>query len=253
MKIYSWNVNGIRSMEAKGFASWLQAEQPDILCLQETKAEPGQLSENIIAPPGYTSYWNSGVRKGYSGVATYVKKEPNNVYSVIGTERFDQEGRFLITEYDDFTLLNVYFPNGQMNEERLQYKLDFYEALINYCEGLKKKQPRIIICGDFNTAHREIDLKHPQANAKHSGFLPAEREMLDKFLGHGYIDAFRYLYPDKVQYSWWSYRMRAREKNVGWRIDCFYITKNLVNVILDCVILDEITGSDHCPIGIYLR
>jgi len=252
LKIYSWNVNGIRSMEGKGFTDWLKSEQPDIVCLQEIKAEVHQLSEDIIAPLGYISYWNSGLRKGYSGVATYVKKEPNKVLDGIGIERFDQEGRILITEHDDFTLLNIYFPNGQMNAERLQYKLDFYEAIINYCEELKKSQPRIIICGDFNTAHQEIDLKHPRTNAKRSGFLPAEREMLDNFLGHGYIDAFRYLYPDKVQYSWWSYRMRAREKNVGWRIDYFYITKNLVNVILDCVILDETIGSDHCPIGIYL-
>lgn len=253
LKIYSWNVNGIRSIEGKGFAEWLQAQQPDILCLQETKAEIQQLSDKIVQPPGYTSYWNSGLRKGYSGVATYVKNTPRKIYTGIGIERFDNEGRILITEYDDFTLLNIYFPNGQMNEERLQYKLEFYEALIEYGEELKKKQPRLILCGDFNTAHREIDLKNPKANAKRSGFLPSEREMLDKFLAHGYIDVFRYLYPDKVQYSWWSYRMQAREKNVGWRIDYFYATKNLIDGILDCVIIDSVTGSDHCPIGIYLK
>jgi len=253
LKIYSWNVNGIRALEGKGFSNWLQAEQPDILCLQETKADPGQLPADLINPPGYISYYNSGLRKGYSGVATYVRKEAKKVSTGMGIERFDGEGRLLITEHDNFTLLNVYFPNGQMNEERLQYKLDFYEALIDYCEELKKTQPHLIICGDYNTAHREIDLKHPRANAKRSGFLPVEREILDRFLEHGYIDVFRHLYPDKVQYSWWSYRMRAREKNVGWRIDYFYTTKNLVNGILDCVILEEITGSDHCPIGIYLK
>ncbi len=232
---------------------WLHAEQPDILCLQEIKANPGQLSSALTAPTGYTTYWNSGMRKGYSGVATFVKDTVYSVTDRIGIKRFDCEGRLLITEHEGFTLLNVYFPNGQMDEERLQYKLEFYEALIEYCEELKKTQPRLIICGDFNTAHQEIDLKNPRANAKRSGFLPAEREILDSFLGHGYLDAFRYMYPDKVQYSWWSYRMRAREKNVGWRIDYFYVTENLANGILDCVILDEIKGSDHCPIGIYLE
>ncbi|MGE5390047.1 MAG: exodeoxyribonuclease III [Deltaproteobacteria bacterium] len=253
MKILSWNVNGIRSMEGKGFSEWLQTEQPDILCLQETKAEPGQLSPGLTAPPGYISYWNSGKRKGYNGVATYVREKPISVSNSIGIERFDCEGRLLITEHEGFTLLNVYFPNGQMNDERLQYKLDFYDALIDHCEELKKTSPNLVICGDFNTAHREIDLKHPMANAKRSGFLPVERDILDKFLGHGYVDAFRYLYPDRVKYSWWSYRMRAREKNVGWRIDYFYVTNNLVNGILDCVIINEITGSDHCPIGICLK
>lgn len=252
MKICSWNVNGIRALQKKGFTDWISTEDPDILCLQETKAHPGQLPEEIVQIPGYKSYWHWADRKGYSGVATYTRQAPHSVNRHIGVEKFDAEGRVLITEYDRFMLFNVYFPNGQMGEERLRYKLDFYNTLIEYCDVLLKNGKEIIICGDFNTAHREIDLRNPKANEQRSGFLPVEREVLDQFLARGYVDAFRHLYPEKIQYSWWSYRTRARERGIGWRIDFFYVSLNMVEEIKDCRILDQVEGSDHCPIELYL-
>ncbi|MGI6435727.1 MAG: exodeoxyribonuclease III [Syntrophomonadaceae bacterium] len=253
MKIYSWNVNGIRSVFNKGFMEWMQTEEPDILCLQETKAGPEQLHRDLLEVPGYQSYWNIGAKKGYSGVATYVREMPVDCSISTGIDILDGEGRLIITRHAAFTLLNVYFPNGQMNNERLQYKLQFYEALMNYCEDLKKEQPALIICGDFNTAHRAIDLKNPKNNEKRSGFLPVEREVLDRFLNLGYVDVFRLLYPEKVQYSWWDYRTRARERNAGWRIDYFYASEPLLPLIDDCTILDQVAGSDHCPISLHLK
>lgn len=253
MKIYSWNVNGIRAVQKMGFIQWLKLEQPDVLCLQEIKARPEQLEESLINIEGYLSCWNSGERKGYSGVASYFRKEPLQVEKKLTVEEFDREGRVLISFHDNLLILNVYFPNGQMGEERLSYKLRFYEYLIELCEELKKAHPQLIICGDFNTAHQEIDLKNPKANEERSGFLPIERKMLDKFLSHGYVDAFRYLYPEKIQYSWWSYRSRARERNAGWRIDCFYVSEALIDRIIDCEILDHIMGSDHCPIALHIK
>lgn len=253
MKIYSWNVNGIRSVWKKGFLDWVAEEQPDTLCLQEIKANPEQLEKELMNIAGYNSYWNSGQRKGYSGVATYSKEAPLKTIIPSGTELLEQEGRVLLSEFAAFTLLNVYFPNGQMGEERLQYKLKFYKELINYCENLKKTQPKLVICGDFNTAHHDIDLKNPRANENRSGFLPVEREMLDRFLGHGYIDVYRHLYPGKVQYSWWSFRTAARNRNAGWRIDCFYVSEAMLDDVKDCVILDQVEGSDHCPIALHIR
>ncbi len=253
MKIYSWNVNGIRSVFNKGFIEWLQSEAPDILCLQETKASPEQLHQSLLEVPGYRSYWNIGARKGYSGVATYVRETPLECLVSTGVELLDVEGRLIVTRHPQFTLLNIYFPNGQMSNERLQYKLQFYEALMDYCEDLKKAEPYLTICGDFNTAHRAIDLKNPKNNEKRSGFLPEEREVLDRFLERGYVDVFRHLYPEKVQYSWWDYRTRARERNAGWRIDYFYVSQPLLPRITDCAIFDQVTGSDHCPIALYLK
>lgn len=253
MKIYSWNVNGIRSVYNKGFIEWMQREGPDILCLQETKASPEQLHQALLEVPCYKSYWNIGAKKGYSGVATYVRQAPLDCWMTTGVEILDVEGRILITHHPQFTLLNVYFPNGQMNSDRLNFKLQFYQALIDYCEELKKNQANIIICGDFNTAHREIDLKNPKNNEKRSGFLPIERDVLDRFLEMGYVDVFRHLYPDKVQYSWWDYRTRARERNAGWRIDYFYVSRPMVPQIVDSAILDQVTGSDHCPITLHLQ
>ncbi len=248
MKICSWNVNGIRAVAKKGFLEWVKEESPDILCLQETKAHPEQLEKELLEINGYTCYWNAAQRRGYSGVATYVKKVPLAVDYDLGVEEFDREGRVIISSYESFTLLNVYFPNGQQNQDLLFYKLSFYARLMYVCDQMKVIQPNLIICGDFNTAHREIDLKNPKANEKRSGFLPVERAVLDEFLDRGYIDVFRYLYPDKVQYSWWSYRTMARERNSGWRIDYFYASQETLPYIEDCIILEEITGSDHCPI-----
>ncbi|NLN86319.1 MAG: exodeoxyribonuclease III [Syntrophomonadaceae bacterium] len=251
-KIYCWNVNGIRAVYKKGFIDWVLSEAPDILCLQEIKAYPDQLPAELNGLPGYQSVWNPAQRKGYSGVAVYYRQPPLNVGYGLGIDRFDREGRLLVMEYPDFTLLNVYFPNGGMGDERVQYKLEFYQEIIEYCDGLRNKDKKVIICGDFNTAHREIDLKNPKNNMNTSGFLLAEREMLDEFLSRGYIDVFRHLYPDKVEYTWWDFRTRARERNAGWRIDCFYVSSNMIDSVADCVHFGQVYGSDHCPLGLYL-
>lgn len=253
MKIITWNVNGIRAAQKKGFINWVNKEKPDILCLQETKANVEQLDREIINIEGYSSYWSSANRKGYSGVATYVKNEPVMVDYGIGIEKFDTEGRILITAFEEFILLNIYFPNGQMGEDRLKYKLEFYEEIIKYCNIIKDSGKKVVICGDFNTAHHEIDLKNPKANEKTSGFLPIERELLDKFLSFGYIDVFRQFYPEEVKYSWWSYRTRARERDAGWRIDYFYVSDNFIKDVKDCQIMNEVQGSDHCPIRLELK
>lgn len=252
-KICSWNVNGIRAAQKKGLVNWVLRESPDILCLQETKACPEQLPAEIADITGYASVWNPARRKGYSGVAVYFRQTPLAVGYGLGVDKFDNEGRVLVAEYDDFTLLNVYFPNGGMGDERVQYKLEFYEEIIEYCDQLKNRDKKVIICGDFNTAHREIDLKNPKPNAKNSGFLPVEREMLDKFQNHGYIDVFRHLYPDKVEYTWWDFKSRARERNAGWRIDCFYVSSDMIDDIYDCLNYTEVEGSDHCPIVLLLK
>ncbi len=253
MKICSWNVNGIRAAAKKGFLDWIKYESPDILCLQETKAHVDQLEKELADIPGYNSYWNAAKRRGYSGVATLVKELPLAVEFNLGVEEFDNEGRVIISTHDDFILLNIYFPNGQQNQGRLEYKLRFYSKVMELCDTLKKNQPHLIICGDFNTAHQEIDLKNPKANETRSGFLPVERVLLDAFLNKGYIDAFRCLFPKKIQYSWWSYRTMARERNAGWRIDYFYVSKELMKHVRDCRILDQVMGSDHCPILLELQ
>lgn len=248
MKIYSWNVNGIRAIQKKGFAEWVEEEQPDLLCLQETKIHSSQLNNYNLELPGYYNYFSCGERKGYSGVALYTKQQPLSVSYGIGIQRFDSEGRILIAEYPSFTLLNIYFPNGQMSEDRLTYKLEFYDSIINYCAELRKKGKKLVISGDYNTAHRAIDLKNPEANENHSGFLLVEREKIDQFLAQGYLDTFRHLYPEEVKYSWWSYRFRARERGIGWRIDYHFISEDLLSRVKDALILDEVTGSDHCPV-----
>jgi len=253
MRIYSWNVNGIRAIWEKGFAEWVQTTQPDLLCLQETKLHQSQIDPTKFAIPGYHLYWNCADRKGYSGVATYTKLEPLRVARGFGIPRFDTEGRVLITEFAAFTVLNIYFPNGQMSEERLQYKLDFYAATLDFCNHLRAQGKKLIICGDYNTAHRPIDLKNPKANEKYSGFLPVERAWLDKLLANGYIDTFRYLHPETVKYSWWSYRFQARAKGIGWRIDYHFITDDLLPRLRAAEILDEVQGSDHCPVMVELN
>lgn len=252
MKIYSWNVNGIRAVQKKGFVDWVKKEQPDILCIQETKANVDQLDEEIVNIDGYYSYFSSAERKGYSGVATYSKLKPLSIKYGIGIDRFDSEGRFLITEYPEFILFNIYFPNGQKDDERLKYKMEFYDALLDYCNELKSQGKKLIISGDYNTAHREIDLKNPKSNEKKSGFLPIERAWIDKFISHGYVDTFRHFQGDEVKYSWWSYRFKAREKGVGWRIDYHFVSDNLIDDLKGAEILDDVMGSDHCPVAIYL-
>lgn len=252
-KICSWNVNGIRAAQKKGLVDWILREGPDILCLQETKAYPEQLPAELTSIEGYDSAWNPAQRKGYSGVAIYFRQPPLTIKCGLGVDKFDHEGRVLIAVYSDFTLLNVYFPNGGMGDERVQYKLEFYEEIIEYCDQLKNKDVKVLICGDFNTAHREIDLKNAKANAGNSGFLPVERAMLDKFQAHGYVDVFRHLYPDKVEYTWWDFKSRARERNAGWRIDCFYVSSNMAGDVYDCLHYNEVEGSDHCPIALLIK
>ena len=251
--ILSWNVNGIRAARKKGLLEWLSRESPDILCFQETKAFPDQLDEELRSPSGYHTCWNNPERKGYSGVGTFSKEKPLSVYYDFEPADFQTEGRALITDFPAFTLLNVYFPNGKQNAERLQYKLNFYEAFLNYTELLRKQGKKLIICGDVNTAHQPIDLAHPKENEKVSGFLPAERAWIDTFIAHGYVDTFRQFNKDPEQYTWWDMKSRARERNIGWRIDYFFVTEDLLGSVTDAFILPDVYGSDHCPIGIRLK
>lgn len=253
MKLISWNVNGIRAVTRKGFLDWLARESPDILCVQETKAQPDQLTPELRRPSGHHAYWHSARRKGYSGVATFSKTEPLRVEAGFGIEEFDVEGRVLMTEHPDFKLFNVYFPNGKRNHERLDYKLRFYAAFLDHCDALLAQGERLIVCGDVNTAHREIDLARPKQNEKTSGFLPEEREWIDRYLAHGFVDAFRAFHPDEPeQYTWWSYITNARARNVGWRIDYHLVSENLVPAVTGASILPGVTGSDHCPITLEL-
>lgn len=255
MKIASWNVNGIRAVLNKGFFEWLYKENPDILCLQEIKISGNQLTEELINPKDYITIWNCSKRKGYSGTSSFLKEKPLNSKINFDNPIFNDEGRIIETELNDFILYNVYFPNGQMSDERLKYKLDFYRDFLDYSLKQKKdKKKEIIIVGDFNTAHTEIDLKNPKANENYSGFLKIEREWIDKYLQAGYIDIFRKNHPDeKDHYSWWTYRFNARLNNVGWRIDYFLISDGLVSKVKEASILKDVTGSDHCPISLVIH
>ncbi len=253
LKIVSWNVNGMRAVLKKGFMEWFKREAPDILLVQETKSKVDQLPPEVVNPEGYYAYWHDAEKPGYSGVATFTKIKPLEVQFKVGVEEFDREGRIIITKYPWFTLFNIYFPNGKQSEERLRYKLRFYDFMLEYWLELRKKGEKLIIGGDLNTAHKPIDLKNPKANEKYSGFLPIEREWIDKFLSHGFIDTFRYLYPDKVQYTWWTYRFNARARNIGWRIDYFFVSEDLIDLVEDSYALDDVMGSDHCPIVLKLR
>jgi exodeoxyribonuclease-3 len=253
MRICSWNVNGLRAILKKGFVEWVKEENPDILCIQESKLQENQLDDSTKNIEGYYSYFSFAEKKGYSGVATYTKEKPISVKHGIGIDKFDNEGRILIAEFEKFILFNIYFPNGQMNEERLHYKMDFYDALLDYCNSLVREGKKLVICGDYNTAHKEIDIKNAKANEKTSGFLPMERAWMDKFIENGYTDSFRYINPEKVEYSWWSYMFKARERNVGWRIDYHFISNNLLPHVKDAKILTEVMGSDHCPVLLELE
>jgi exodeoxyribonuclease-3 len=253
IRLISWNVNGIRAAQKKGFLDWLDQEQPDIMCVQETKAHKEQLDSELAEPNGYHSYFSSAEKKGYSGVAIYSKREPISIKCGFGIEKFDCEGRILIADYEDFVLFNIYFPNGKASKERLEYKMEFYGAFLEYAETLKGRGKNIVVCGDVNTAHKEIDLARPKDNEDTSGFLPEERAWIDKFLSHGYVDTFRAFNQEPDNYSWWSMRTRARERNVGWRIDYFYASENVMGLIIDAFILPDVMGSDHCPIGIEME
>ncbi len=252
IEIISWNVNGIRAVSNKEALKWIDERDPDILCLQEIKALKEQIPTGLFEKHYEEIIINPALKKGYSGTATYsvLKSDFHSICPDIDTHN---EGRIIETHYDDIVLFNVYFPNGQKDEERLAHKMKFYDDFLEHCENLREDGKSIIICGDVNTAHKEIDLKHPKANSKKSGFLPIEREWIDKLLEHGYIDTFRYVHGDKEEsYSWWSYRANARVNNVGWRIDYFFISEELAENLEDAFILDHIGGSDHCPVGIKL-
>jgi len=247
-KLYSWNVNGIRSALDKGYRSWFSQNRPDILCLQEIKAKTDQLENKISNPDSYYTYWNSGQRQGYSGTALLSRIKPFNVQFEIGIDRFDGEGRLITAEYPTFFLLNAYIPNGKRDLSRVDFKLEYSDALMAHCERLRTTGKGIIICGDMNTSHKEIDLANPKANSKNTGFLPVERAWLDKFIAHGYVDTFRHFNQEPGQYTWWTYRMNARQRNIGWRLDYFFVNKEFLPRVLNAGILSDVTGSDHCPV-----
>jgi len=253
MKIISWNINGIRAAYKKGLYDWLNEEKPDILCIQEIKAMPDQIPNKLKNLSDYLLFVNSSEKKGYSGVATFTKKKPIKVIKNFDIEKFDSEGRIMITDFSNFTLFNIYFPNGKKNQERLKYKLDFYDLFLSYVDNYRLNEKNIIVCGDFNTAHKEIDLARPKQNEKNSGFLPIERLWIDKFIEHGYVDTFRHFNKNPNQYTWWDQKTRSRERNVGWRIDYFFVNIELLPKISNAFILKDIMGSDHCPIGIEIK
>lgn len=254
MRILSWNVNGIRAAAKKGFAEWLVKDSPDILCVQETKADEVQVPEELKNIKGYNPYFaSSRSKKGYSGVAIFSKEKPVDIRNGFGVKKFDIEGRIQIADYSDFTLFNIYFPNGKSGTVRLKYKMQFYNAFLDYAVKLKNNGKKIIICGDVNTAHKEIDLARPKENEDVSGFLPEERAWIDRFLAAGFIDTFRIFNKEPDNYSWWDLKSGARARNVGWRIDYFYISENLRKNLKDAFILAKVMGSDHCPIGIEIN
>ena len=250
MKFISWNVNGIRACVQKGFLDIFKEMDADIFGLQETKMQAGQLELEL---PGYHQYWNSAVKKGYSGTAIFTKKEPLSVAYGIGIEEHDQEGRVITLEFDDFYFITVYTPNSQNELARLPYRMKWEEDFLAYLKKLEEKKP-VIFCGDLNVAHKEIDLKNPKTNRKNAGFTDEEREKFSVLLENGFIDTFRYFYPDQEGiYSWWSYRFKAREKNAGWRIDYFVVSECLKDRLVDAKIHTEVFGSDHCPVELVIK
>ena len=252
-KFVSWNVNGIRAAVKKGFLDWFAGVSPDVLCVQETKIQVDQLTGELACPAGYHAHWNSAERKGYSGVTTWSKVEPLGVETGFGVEEFDVEGRVLMTEYPGLKLFNVYFPNGGRDQERLDYKLRFYASFLQTCDALHAQGERLVICGDFNTAHCPIDLARPKQNQKTSGFMPEERVWIDRYLEHGFVDTFRALHPDEAErYTWWMYMRNARERNIGWRIDYFMVSESLMPAVTGADILSDVMGSDHCPVTLEL-
>ncbi len=248
----SYNVNGIRAVERKGFIDWLGGSKPDILCLQETKAHVEQLSKELLNIDGYQSHFNSGERKGYSGVAVYSLLQPDNVVTEF-PGILNDEGRVIRIDYPGFVLLNVYFPNGKKNAERLAYKMDFYSVFRDYVAELRNANREVLVCGDVNTAHKAIDLARPKQNEKTSGFLPQERQWITDFLMDGFIDTFRVFDRRPNQYSWWDMKSRARERNVGWRIDYWFCSMGLSKTLRDAYIKPEIDISDHSPVGLMIE
>ena len=253
-KITTWNVNGLRAVLKKGNLSEILDFSPDILMLQEVKSRPDQIPiEQHKLWYSYQTHWLPATRPGYSGVACFLKQAPLSVQVGLGLPYFDDEGRAVVVRYPDFTLINAYFPSGQRDHDRVKYKLEFYAALLDICDRLHEQGDNIIIGGDFNTAHEPIDLKNPKSNQNTSGFLPEERAWIDQYLRHGFVDAYRALYPQRVQYSWWTYVSGARTRNVGWRLDYFLISASLMPKVEDIIIHEDIYGSDHCPVTLILK
>jgi exodeoxyribonuclease-3 len=256
MRITTWNVNGLRAAMNKGILDWVKDHSPDVLCLQEVRSFPEQLD-----PAGLQSLsaiypnitWNPAQRPGYSGVATFARSLPVETSLGLGDDRFDGEGRVIASRFPGFWLFNIYFPNGGRDNSRVSYKLEFYARLLDLCDDLHARGERVIICGDFNTSHRPIDLAHPKQNEKNTGFLPEEREWIDRYLEHDLVDVYRQLYPERVQYTWWTFLTKARERNVGWRLDYFLVSAGLVGEVGDVVIHDEVLGSDHCPVTLIFQ
>ncbi len=264
VRILSWNVNGIRAVNSKEkkkiqgitFADWVIKEDADIVCVQETKAHPEQLTgdnSNLISLGNYYSYFSSAEKKGYSGVAVYSKTEPIDVMHEIGSSELDNEGRTLILDFGSFVLFNIYYPNGRSSPVRLKYKMAFYDVFLKKVKEFKNAGKIVVVCGDFNTAHKEIDLARPKENSKVSGFLPDERDWLDKFVNSGFVDTFREFNTEPGNYTYWDLQTRARDRNVGWRIDYFFIDAQSVGKLIDAFIMSEVMGSDHCPLGIDLK
>ncbi len=256
LKLISWNVNGLRAVMKKDFQDSVSRLDPDVLMIQETKLQEDQRTDEMIHLGPYQSFWGySTVKKGYSGVASFTRVTPLAVKTEFSRPEFDGEGRIIQMDFEEFILFNIYFPNGQMSDERLAYKLDFYDFFLEYARQLRAEGKSLIITGDFNTAHNEIDLKNPGPNSDRSGFLRIERDVLDKMVSQGYVDTFRHFYPDTVKYSWWSYRFNARKNNAGWRIDYFFVTQDLVEKkrVVSAFIDNDIFGSDHCPVGIEIE
>ena len=253
LKLISWNVNGLRAAMKKDLPGAFQKLDADVIAIQETKLQESQLDADMSRIEGYASYWSHcTVKKGYSGVGAYSRVAPEGVRYGVGQARFDAEGRIIEMDFGSFLFFNVYFPNGQMSAERLQYKLDFYETFFDYADDRRRGGKSLVICGDYNTAHNEIDLANPKANENTSGFLRIERDWLDRIVDRGYVDTYRHLHPDTVKYSWWTYRFKARERNIGWRIDYFFATRDLIDAgrVKETFIDNDIHGSDHCPIGL---
>ncbi len=252
VKLYSWNVNGIRAVEKKGFLDWLGQCGGDIVAVQETKSRPEQLSPALLNPIGYRADWSSAEKKGYSGVGTYSTQAPVTIRTGLADERFDKDGRILISDFERFVFFNIYFPNGGRGPEWVKHKLEFYARFLEVVADYTRQGRSVVITGDVNTAYAEIDLARPKENVKHSGFMPEEREALNAFFDAGLIDTFRWLHPDEVKYTWWDMVTRARERNVGWRLDYFFVTPDLKDHIRAADIHPEVLGSDHCPISLAL-
>lgn len=252
MKLCSWNVNGIRSVHQKGFTDWLGNEKPDVICLQEVKASPEQLPIEVREIDGYKSTWHPATKRGYSGVAIYSKIPPRRVKVGLGRDEFDTEGRVLEAEFQDFVLLNTYFPNSQRDHKRLGFKLDFCDAMLAYMNSLRSAGKNVVVCGDFNIAHTPLDLKNAKQNEKNAGYLPEERAWFDKLMDQGYLDAFRLFEKEGGHYTWWSYRPTIRERNIGWRLDYFVCNPEFRNRLLSCTHQPQVKGSDHCPVSLTL-